>query len=185
MILDGNGTFVFTDPPYGVPKAGRQELDFHGVFSISPKRHVQLLIKEVRFPNGLAFSPDGKTLYLAVSDPENPRILAYDYNPAGTKEQGEDLPSVTHERLFYNAQPLVSPDRKGLPDGMKVDTQGNVWCTGPGGVLILNKEGKLLGSILTGQPTGNCAFGGDGSDLYITANMFLLRVKTKAKGVGF
>ena len=185
VIMHGNGTFIFTDPPYGVPKSGRQELGFHGVFAVTKKGHVELIIKDVRFPNGLAFSPDQKTLYIAVSDPENPRILAYDFNSSARSEKGEPIPAVSNERLFYNAKPLVAPDHKGLPDGMKVDTDGNVWSTGPGGVLVLNKEGKLLGSILTGQPTGNCCFGGKGSDLYITANMFLLRVKTKVKGTGF
>jgi gluconolactonase len=87
-------------------------------------------------------------------------------------------------RVFFNAQPLKSAERKGGCDGMKVDTAGNIWTTGPGGVLILSKEGKHLGSILTGVPTGNCAWGGENNDtMYVTADMFLLRVKTKAKGL--
>lgn len=185
VIIHSNGTLIFTDPPYGVPKGGRQELDFHGVFAVTASGKVLPLIKDVRFPNGLAFSPDEKVLYIAVSDPERPRIIAYDFNVNAKTENGEAIPAVSGERVFYDAKPLVGPTRKGLPDGLKVDTNGNVWSTGPGGVLIFTKEGKLLGSILTGQPTGNCAFGGDGSDFYITANMFLLRVKTKARGMGF
>ncbi len=185
VIAHHNGTLLFTDPPYGVPEGKKEELDFHGVFVITPKGQVLPLIKNVRFPNGLAFSPDQKTLYIAVSDPEQPRLIAYDFNAEARSENGEPVPGVSRERVFFNAKPLCSSERQGLPDGMKVDTQGNVWTTGPGGVQVITPEGKLLGSILTGQPTGNCAFGGDGSDLYITANMFLLRVKTKVKGAGF
>ncbi|MDB6138649.1 MAG: Gluconolactonase [Verrucomicrobiaceae bacterium] len=185
VIAHTNGTLIFTDPPYGVPKGGRQELDFHGVFVLTQRGQILPLIKDVRFPNGLAFSPDEKTLYIAVSDPDRPRIIAYDFNPNARTENGEPIPSVSHERLFFDVRPLLGPERIGLPDGLKVDTSGNVWSTGPGGVQVFTKEGRLLGSVLTGQPTGNCAFGGDGSDLYITANMFLLRIKTKAKGIGF
>ena len=185
VIVQRNGTLIFTDPPYGVPKGGRQELDFHGVFVLTPHGQVLPLIKDVVFPNGLAFSPDEKTLYFAVSDPERPRIIAYDFEANARTEGGEAVPAVSNGRLFYDVKPLLGVDRVGLPDGLKVDTNGNVWCTGPGGVQIYTKEGRLLGSILTGQPTGNCAFGGDGTDFYITANMFLLRVKTKAMGVGF
>ena len=185
VIVLSNGTLVFTDPPYGVPKGGRQELDFHGVFAVTPQGQVHALIKGVQFPNGLALSPEGKTLYIAVSDPERPRIITYDFKPDAQMEKGEPIPGVSGEHLFFDAKPLVSPERQGLPDGIKVDSTGNVWCTGPGGVQVFDPTGKLLGSVLTGQPTGNCAFGGDGSDLYITANMFLLRVKTKVKGTGF
>jgi gluconolactonase len=77
------------------------------------------------------------------------------------------------------------PGRKGLPDGLKVDVKGNLWATGPGGVLIISPEGKHLGTIVTGQPTSNCAFGDDGRTLYMTANMYLMRVRVKAKGTGF
>ena len=84
--------------------------------------------------------------------------------------------------MFFNAASLVSAERKGLPDGLKVDVQGNLWSTGPGGVLILSPAGKHLGTLLTGEPTGNCAWGDDGSSLYITSNMNLLRIKTLTKG---
>jgi gluconolactonase len=101
--------------------------------------------------------------------------MAYDLQDDGTAKNG---------RVFFNAQSLKSAERKGGCDGMKVDTSGNIWTTGPGGVLIISKDGKHLGSILTGQATANCAFGGaDHSTLYITADMFLLRVKTQAKGL--
>jgi len=100
-------------------------------------------------------------------------------------DSGEVIRKASNGRAIFDATPLKAAGRKGLCDGMKVDTQGNIWTTGPGGVLILTKEGKHLGTILTGQATGNCTFGDDGSTLYITADMFLLRVKTKVKGMGF
>ena len=77
------------------------------------------------------------------------------------------------------------PNRKGLPDGLKVDKDGNLFATGPGGVLIITAQGKHLGTILTGEATANCGWGDDGSTLYITADMFLCRVKTKTKGAGW
>ncbi|MCF7787522.1 MAG: SMP-30/gluconolactonase/LRE family protein [Prosthecobacter sp.] len=101
--------------------------------------------------------------------------MAYDLQDDGTAKNG---------RVFFNAQPLKTKERKGGCDGMKVDTNGNIWTSGPGGILIISKDGKHLGTILTGQATANCAFGGaDRSTLYITADMFLLRVKTMAKGL--
>jgi gluconolactonase len=92
---------------------------------------------------------------------------------------------VAKGKVFFDAKPLVVPGRKGMPDGLKVDAHGNLWATGPGGVLILSPSGQHLGTILTGQATGNCCWGDDGSTLYITADMYLYRVKTKTKGAGW
>jgi gluconolactonase len=86
--------------------------------------------------------------------------------------------------VFFDAKPLVA-GRKGLPDGMKVDRKGNVFTSGPGGILILTPTGKHLGTIFTGEATANCAFGDDGSTLYLTADMHLCRVRTKTIGCGF
>ena len=173
LVIAKSGIVYFTDPPYGLKKGTDQpELDFHGIFAVDASGKVSLIDKAVRFPNGIALSPDEKTLYVAVSDPQDTRVIAYDLQTPGTAS-----------RVVFNAQSLKNPQRKGGCDGMKVDTQGNIWTTGPGGVLILDKNGKHLGSILTGQATANCAWGGeDRSTLYITADMFLLRVKTKVKG---
>ena len=93
--------------------------------------------------------------------------------------------SAANGRVFFDAQPLKSKERKGGCDGLKVDEHGNVWTTGPGGVLVISKEGRHLGTILTGQATANCAWGDDGSTLYITADMHLVRVKTLVKGSHF
>jgi gluconolactonase len=175
LVIAKSGTIFFTDPPYGLKKGEAPELPQHGIYSVTPAGKVSLVIADLRFPNGIALSPDQKTLYVAVSDPKNTRVMAYDLQDDGTAKNG---------RVFFNAQPLKSAERKGGCDGMKVDANGNIWTTGPGGVLIISKDGKHLGSILTGQATANCAFGGaDHSTLYITADMFLLRVKTLAKGL--
>lgn len=174
LVIAQDGTICFTDPPYGLKKGEKPELPYHGVYAVTPAGKVSLLIQDIRFPNGIALSPDQRTLYVAVSDPQNTRVMAYDLQDG----------SVKNGRVFFNAQPLKSAERKGGCDGMKVDTNGNIWTTGPGGVLIIGKDGRHLGSILTGQATANCAFGGaDRSTLYITADMFLLRVKTLAKGL--
>lgn len=172
VCIARDGSIYFTDPPYGLAKGTQPEIPFHGVYRISPDGTVSALIRDIKFPNGIALSPDQKTLYVAVSDPAHPCIRAYDIDGRNGRE-------------WFDATPLKSPDRKGSCDGLKVDASGNVWTTGPGGVLILSKEGRHLGTILTGQPTANCAFGGDGGTLYITSNMNLLRVTTKVKGAGF
>jgi gluconolactonase len=169
-----NGDIYFTDPPYGLEggnKSPMKELGWNGVYRVEPSGKVTLLVKDLTFPNGIAFSPDEKILYVAISDPAAPRLMAYDVQADGT---------VANGRVFFDAMPLKQAGGKGLPDGMKVDKQGNIWATAPGGVLIINPQGKHLGTIRTNQATGNCTFGGaDRSDLYVTADMFLVRVKTK------
>ncbi len=174
-----NGDLYFTDPPYGLEKLNEdpaKELKHNGVYRVTPKGEVTLMIDNLTFPNGIAFSPDEKTLYVAVSDPKKPYIMAYDVRPDGTPAKG---------RVFFNATSLMAPDRKGLPDGLKVDRKGNLFATGPGGVFVISPEGKLLGTIATGEATANCNWGEDGSVLYITADMYLGRLKTKTKGKGF
>lgn len=175
LVVHSDGTLFFTDPPYGLNgglTSKDKELDFSGVYRLGSDGKVSVVVRNLVFPNGIALSPDEKTLYVAVSEQLNPHIMAYDIDGK-------------NGRKVFDATPLRGPERPGSCDGMKVDQKGNLWCTGPGGVLVLSKDGKHLGSILTGQPTGNCTFGDDGSTLYITANMFLVRVKTKVKGVGF
>ena len=187
LVIDSKGTIFFTDPPYGMKKGTEPDAPYHGVYAVNPSAPdvpVALLIDDVKWPNGIALSPDEKTLYLAVSDKDNTRIMAYDLKDIAMIVNGVIVPKAVNGRELFNAQSLKSAERKGGCDGLKVDTQGNIWTTGPGGVLILDKNGKHLGSILTGQATGNCAWGGENRDtLYITADMFLLRVKTKVKGL--
>jgi gluconolactonase len=174
LVITSKGTIFFTDPPYGLKKGTPPDAPYHGIYRVDSDGKVSLIIEDIKWPNGIALSPDERTLYIAVSDKDEPRVMAYDMELEGTVKSG---------RVVFAARSLKSPERKGGCDGMKVDSLGNIWTTGPGGVLIISKEGKHLGSIFTGQATANCAWGGDDkSTLYITADMFLLRVKTKVKG---
>jgi gluconolactonase len=179
LAVRRNGDIYFTDPPYGLEKLNDsplKELPFNGVYRVSGDGNVTLLSKSLTFPNGIAFSPDETRLYVGVSDNAAPRVVVYDVKPDGT---------LGAERTFFDAQPLRKPGVKGTCDGLKVDRSGNVWTTGPGGVLVISPAGKLLGRINTGEATSNCAWGEDGSSLFITADMFVLRVKTRTKGAGW
>lgn len=176
LCFDSKGDLIFTDPPYGLEgklKDAKKELPFQGVYRRSADGKLTLLTREITYPNGLMLSPDEKVLYVAESNPDKPVIWAFDMKPDG---------SVANQRVFFDASAMAAKKLKGLPDGMKVDVQGNLWATGPGGVLIISPAGKHLGTILTGEATANCAWGDDGSVLYITADMYLCRVKTMTKG---
>lgn len=164
-----NGDLYFTDPPYGLEERmsdPSKELDFQGVFKLSKSGELQLLTKELSRPNGIAFSPDEKTLYVANSDPEKAIWTSFKMSEDGLIESS---------KVLYDATDLVEKE-KGLPDGLKVDTNGNIFATGPGGVWIFNSSGKVLGKIRTGQATSNCAFGNNGKVLYITADMYVMKV---------
>lgn len=175
--LKSNGDLYFTDPPYGLPsreKDPRRELEHFGVYRISKKDgSLTLLTTELARPNGIGFSPDEKTLYVAQSDPKNAIWMSFAVQADGTLSKGT---------LFYDATKEVGK-MPGLPDGLSVDTQGNLWASGPGGIWIFSKEAKLLGRINTGERTSNCAFGEDGTSLFVTADSYLCRIATKAKGM--
>ncbi len=176
LAIRSNGDVYFTDPPYGLPMLTRdpgRELDFQGVYRLSGKGDVTLLTKELDRPNGLAFSPDEKTLYVANSVPAKAVLMAFPVRPDGSLGNG---------KVFFDVTAAVSKQKPGVPDGLKVSTDGTVWATGPGGVLVYSSQGKHLGTLATGVATANLAFGDDGSTLYITADKNLVRVRTKAKG---
>jgi len=178
LVIRSNGDIYFTDPSYGLEKRNEdpaKELDFNGVYRLTAGGQLTLLTRELTFPNGIAFSPDEKTLYVANSDPERAVWMAYEVDKDGVIKNG---------KVFFDATPWVSR-YKGLPDGMKVDRQGNLFATGPGGVNVFSPAGKHLGRINPGEATANCAWGDDGSTLYITADMYLCRIKTSTKGLGF
>lgn len=171
LVVASNGDIYFTDPPYGL--AGQvddpeKDLPFQGVYLIRSGTHeVVLLAKQTR-PNGIGLSPDGRTLYVANSDFESPYVYAYSVEDDGT---------LGSRRIFFDAGALVAAGARGLPDGMAVDSAGNLWATGPGGVLVLDPTGRHLGTIRTGQATANCTFDEDESTLYITADGVLARLK--------
>ncbi|MCC6291837.1 MAG: SMP-30/gluconolactonase/LRE family protein [Bryobacterales bacterium] len=178
LTRHSSGAIYFTDPPYGLPNNvndPRKELDFQGVFRVTPGGAVTLLTREMTRPNGMAFSPDEKTLYVAQSDPEKAIWMAFPVKDDGTLGQGKVLAEVT----------AMVGKMKGLPDGLKVDRAGNIWATAPGGIHIISPEGRTLGRIETGEATANCAWGDDGSTLYITTDMYLTRIRTRTKGAGW
>jgi len=172
-----NGAIYFTDPPFGLPqqeKDPQRELPVSGVYRRDAKGKITQEITDLSKPNGLAFTADGRTLYVSNSDSLRPVIMAYEVRRNGKLSNG---------RVFFDMGSLPKVRPKELPDGLKVDQAGNVYATGPGGVSILTPEGKLLGTLDPGEVAANCAWGDDGRTLYITANTFLCRVKTKAQGV--
>ena len=181
VVAHSSGSYYFTDPPYGLPKKENdpsRETEGFGVYRIGPNQgdqpgRVTLITNELTRPNGVALSPDEKTLYVAQSDGANPVIMAYPLNADGSGGKG---------RVVFGAGEMKKQGLRGGFDGMKVDRDGNLWVTGGGGVLVLSAGGEFLGHIKTGVGTANCAWGDDGRTLYITADMYLCRVKTTARG---
>ena len=180
LAVHSSGAIYFTDPSYGLEGLNAspvRELSANGVYRLDPSGAVALVSGDFTFPNGIAFSPDESTLYVAQSDRERPIIRAYDVEADG---------SLANGRLFFDAKPLRDEGRVGAPDGMAVAADGTVFATGPGGVLVLAGDGTHLGTIMTGRPTANCAFGGDdGQTLYVTADDLLLRIRTNVAGANF
>jgi gluconolactonase len=163
-----NGDYFFTDPPYGLPKDLAQEIPFQGVYKLSNGK-ATLLVDSITRPNGIAFFPGEKTLIIANSDPEKAIWYAYDVT---------ENDSLVNGRIFYDATEAAKSE-PGLPDGLKIDTEGNVFATGPGGVWIFNADGKILGKIKVPVPTANCAFSSDEKTLFLTADNYLLRLYMK------
>ncbi|MCZ2341650.1 MAG: SMP-30/gluconolactonase/LRE family protein [Bacteroidales bacterium] len=180
LVIVSNGDVYFTDPPYGLPgnvKDPGKELDFQGVYRLKPNGEVTLLTSELTRPNGIDLSPDEKTLYVANSDPAQAIVKAYPIKPDGTLGAGQVICDLTAD--------VKAAPNKGLPDGLKVDQRGNIFATAVNGIYILSPQGKLLGKIVTNDKTANCAFGDDGTVLYMTTNHQLTRIKTLTKGKGF
>lgn len=167
-VFDSKGNLYFTDPPYGLPgniDDPSKEQDFQGVFRYSKEGRISLITDGMSRPNGIGLSPDEKTLYVANSDPGKSIWMAFDLNETG---------GVDGERIFYDA---TGSEGKGLPDGLKVDPDGNIWATGPGGVWIFSPEAEVLGKILTGEATSNCAFDDKYKTLYMTCDDYLMRIR--------
>jgi gluconolactonase len=175
LVYHSNGDLYFTDPPYGLPDRENdkgRELDWFGVYRLSRDGKLTLLTKEMTRPNGIGFSPDQKTLYVAQSDPDAAIWKAFPVKSDGTLGDSKQL---------FDSTDWVKQGLKGLPDGLAVDAHGNLWATAPGGVIVLTSQGKLLGRLNTGEATANCKFAENG-DLLICADMYFCRVKTLARG---
>jgi gluconolactonase len=173
VVFRSDGTMYVTDPPYGLPKQDDdpgKELKVNGVYRYKQGR-LSLVADDLTRPNGLAFSPDEKTLYVANSDFAHKIWMAYPVRTDGSLGTGRVFADVT------------SNQEDGLPDGMKVDRKGNVYCTAPGGVMVFNPAGKHLGTIKPEEVPANCGWGDDGKTLYMTARAGLYRVRTSVGGV--
>jgi gluconolactonase len=172
LVFSSDGSLYFTDPPYGLLKQDddpQKELKFNGVFRLADGK-LQAVIRDLTRPNGIAFSPDHKILYIANSDEKHKVWMQYDVQPDG---------SVSHGRVFFD---VTAEKEDGLPDGMKVDTKGNLYCAGPGGVWVFSPDGKHLGTIKPPETPANCNWGDDGATLYITARTGLYRIKLATQG---
>lgn len=167
IVVRSDGTIYFTDPPYGI-REEQKELPFQGVYKISPEGKLTLLAQDFDRPNGIALSPDEKTLY--VDDSARLHVRAFAVAPDG---------SISHGRILAE----LKSARQGVPDGMKVDRKRNLYVTGPGGVWVFDKRGKHLGTILMAELPANCGWGdADYRTLYLTARTGLYRIRLKIPG---
>lgn len=169
VVLGPDGAIYFTDPTSDLPRGQKQEIPFEGVYRIAKDGSVRLLTKEIKQPNGLAFSPDGRRLY--VDDDEERNIRVYDFEPSGALARG---------RVFGSE---AGPEKEGDPDGMKVDLKGNLYVVGPRGIWVWSPNGQHLGTIVMPEQPANLTWGdADASTLYITAGTSVYRIRTKAHG---
>jgi gluconolactonase len=174
LVYKSDGSLYFTDPPFGLPKTyddPARELSFSGVYRVDHGR-TQLLTKLLTAPNGLAFSPDEKYLFVANSGPVKKQWIRFEVKPDGT---------LGNNKVFYDVSGIKE---EGVPDGMKVDSKGNLYCIGPGGIWIFSPQGEHLGTIRPPQLPANCNWGDkDGKTLYITGGTVLYRIRLKIAGI--
>ena len=171
-VYRSDGALIFTDPPYGLEgnvDDRFKEIPFQGVYLLKDGQ-LRLLTEKLTRPNGLAFLDGEKRLIVANSDPEKAIWYVFDIGPGD---------SLDNARVFYDATPLVGPEHKGLPDGLKVDARGHVFATGPGGVFIFDPNARLIGKLVVPGPTSNIALADEGRTLFITADNAVLRVKMR------
>jgi gluconolactonase len=172
LVYRSDGTLFFTDPPFGLPKVyddARKELPYSGVFALYQNR-LQLLTTDLKGPNGIAFSPDEKYLYVGNWDPARKVVMRYEVAADAMLSNG---------RVFFD---MTSAAGENAIDGIKVDRRGNLYVSGPGGVWIISPEGQHLGTIVTPKHPHNLAWGDDGSTLYLTAQGSLYRIPLKTSG---
>lgn len=168
LVINKSGQIFFTDPPYGLDDWNPKELDFQGVFRLDTDGKLNLLLDSLSRPNGIGLSPDQNTLYIAQSDAQKARYYKFDLDDAG---------EIVSGNILLDATANVGNERPGLPDGLTVHSSGTLFASGPGGIWVISAEGIHLGTILTGQGTANCAFDGDETYLYMTADAYLMRIK--------
>jgi gluconolactonase len=172
VVYGLDGWLYFTDPPYGLEgleESPLRELDFNGIYRLSPAGQLQLLNADQTRPNGIVLSPDDLTLYVANSDENLMVWYAYDIGERGLSEP----------RIFYDASDQTAT---GVPDGMTVDLAGNIFATGPGGVWVFAPDGTHLGTIQPDEVPANVAWGDDGYTLYMTARTGLYRIQLNTEG---
>ena len=175
LIFDAAGDLLFTDPPWGLPQwwdDPAKELSFSGVYRLTPDGALTILSRSLDAPNGLGLAPGGRTLVVTESRPGRFAWHTFDVRNDG---------SLAGPRLLLDAEPWAAV-RPGAPDGLEFDRDGHLFGAGPGGVYVLTLDGTLLGIIETGRATSNVAWGGDGSDLYITAGSDIYRLRTGTRG---
>ena len=165
LVYRSDGTLFFTDPPFGLPHPAESELDFSGVYRVRDGE-VALLTRELEGPNGLAFSPDERWLYVGNWDFDRIVVMRYD-------------PETGDGSVFFD---MTSPDAEDAIDGIKVDLAGNLYVCGPGGIWVLSEGGKHLATLRLPEQPHNLAWGGDGHDLYITALTSVYRLRLETKG---
>ena len=175
LVFHSDGSLYFTDPPYGLAQQDddpAKELAMNGIYRLATDGRLDLLATQTR-PNGLAFSPDEETLYVANSDGASRQWMAYAVDEDGMLGDGRGFVEVTDD------------PGQGAPDGLKVDEMGNLWGTGPGGVWVFSPDGKHLGSIQPTERPANLAFGGgDGRTLFMTAQSGFYRIRVQVAGAG-
>jgi gluconolactonase len=165
LVYRSDGTLFFTDPPFGLPDPAESELGFSGVYG-AREGEVSLLTKELEGPNGLAFSPDERWLYVGNWDFDRIVVMRYD-------------PDTGEGSVFFD---MTSPDAEDAIDGIKVDLDGNLYVCGPGGIWVISPDGEHLGTLRLPETPHNLAWGGDGHDLYITALTSVYRLRLATKG---
>jgi len=179
MARGKDGKIFFTDPPYGLKDIDRsavRELAFSGVFRLDVDGSVHLIDDSLKFPNGVVLSADGRKLYVSNSDPARPVWMVYQLDSRG---------NVTEKHQLADASDLQRAGGMGNPDGMCMDSQGRLFASAPGGLLVMDADGRRLGRIETGSVVSNCEFGDDGHMLYMTSSNFIARVRVRAMGMDF
>jgi gluconolactonase len=175
LVFHSSGDLYFTDPPFGLPGSyddPSKELPHQGVYRLGRDGGLALVAADLRAPNGIALSPDERTLYVSNAEARRLVWMAYDVRPDGTLDKG---------RVLFDGTKAFA-GRRGTADGMKVDQYGNIFGVGPGGVYVFTPEGTLLGWIDFAGNVGNVAWGEDGSTLFIAANSAVYRVRLSTRG---